>query len=40
MNKNNTLKSITIGIMLLLSITALCTGIVSAKPIEIRAMHI
>ncbi|OEU48149.1 MAG: hypothetical protein BA871_00410 [Desulfuromonadales bacterium C00003096] len=38
MNENKTLKSITIGIMLVLSIAALCTGIVSAKPIEIRAM--
>ena len=35
---NNTLKSITIGIVLVLSIVALCTGIVSAKPLEIRAM--
>ena len=38
MDRNNTLKSITIGIMLMLSIAALCTGIVSAKPIEIRAL--
>ena len=37
-DRNNTLKSITIGIMLVLSIIALCTGTVSAKPIEIRAM--
>ncbi len=40
MDRNNTLKSITIGIMLVLSIVAICTGIVSAKPIEMRAMHI
>ncbi|RLG28399.1 hypothetical protein DRO03_09940 [Methanosarcinales archaeon] len=38
MDRNNTLKSITICIMLVLSIVALCTGTVSAKPIEIRAM--
>ena len=38
MDRNNTLKSITIGIMLVLSIVALCTGTVSAKPIEIRAL--
>jgi len=38
MDRNNTLKSITIGIMLMLSIAALCTGTVSAKPIEIRAL--
>ena len=38
MNGNNTLKSITISIMLVLSIVALCAGTVSAKPIEIRAM--
>ena len=38
MDRNNTLKSITIGIMLMLLIAALCTGTVSAKPIEIRAM--
>ena len=38
MDRNNTLKSITISIMLVLSIVALCTGTVSAKPIEIRAL--
>ena len=38
MNENNTLKAITISIMLLLSIVALCAGTVSAKPIEIRAI--
>jgi S-layer protein (TIGR01567 family) len=38
MDRNNTLKSITIGIMLMLLIAALCTGTVSAKPIEIRAL--
>jgi len=38
MDRNNTLESITIGIILVLSIVALCTGTVSAKPIEIRAM--
>ncbi|KAF5415439.1 MAG: hypothetical protein C5S48_05875 [Candidatus Methanogaster sp.] len=32
MNRNNTLRSITIGILLMLSIVALCTGTVSAKP--------
>lgn len=38
MERNNTLKSITIGIMLMLSIAALCAGIASAKPVEIRAI--
>jgi S-layer protein (TIGR01567 family) len=38
MDRNNTLKSITIGIVLVLSIVALCAGTVSAKPIEIRAL--
>ena len=38
MDRNNTLKSITISMMLVLSIVALCTGTVSAKPIEMRAM--
>jgi len=38
MDRNNTLKSITISIVLVLSIVALCTGSVSAKPIEIRAL--
>ena len=38
MKNSKTSRSITIGIILMLSIAALCAGIASAKPIEIRAI--
>lgn len=38
MDRNNTLKSVAIGVMLVLSIAAVCAGIASASTVEIRAM--